>query len=222
MEQEMELSEYFPVWDQLSGDEQSRLRGAAQIRRADQGTVLQGGRGDCVGLVLVRQGRLRACSVSPEGRQVTLYRLLPGDICLFSASCMMRSLQTEILIEAERDTEFWLISPEVYRQVMEESAPLANFTNELMAGRLSEVMWLMEQIMWQSMDKRLATFLLEESGLEESDTLTLTHEQIAGHLGTAREVVSRMLKYFQEEGMVRLRRGAVELIAPEKLRQLAS
>ena len=221
MEQEMELSAYFPVWDQLSARQQNRLAGAAQIRKVEQGGILQEGRGDCLGLVLVRRGRLRACSASPEGRQITLYRLLPGDICLFSASCMMRSLQTEILLEAERDTEFWLINPEVYRQVMEESAPLANFTNELMAGRLSEVMWLVEQIMWQSMDKRLAAFLLEEAGLEESDTLTLTHEQIAGHLGTAREVVTRMLKYFQGEGMVRLRRGAVEILSREKLRQLA-
>ena len=80
-----------------------------------------------------------------------------------------------------------------------------------MATRFSEVMWLIEQIMWKSVDKRLANFLLEEAALENSDVLKLTHETIANHLGTAREVVTRMLRYFQNEGYVKLTRGAVEI-----------
>ena len=103
---------------------------------------------------------------------------------------------------------------------MQESAPLSNFTNEIMATRFSEVMWLMEQIMWKSFDKRLAAFLLEESTLEGDNTLKLTHETIANHLGTAREVVTRMLRYFQTEGMVKLARGTVEITDAEKLRQM--
>ena len=95
---------------------------------------------------------------------------------------------------------------------MEESAPLANYVNELMAARFSEVMWLIEQIMWKSVDKRLARFLLDETALEGADTLKLTHETIANHMGTAREVVTRMLRYFQNEGYVRLNRGSVEII----------
>src|SRR5699024_7622068 len=100
------------------------------------------------------------------GREITLYRLFERDICLFSASCMVRSLQFDISIEAERDSELLVISPEVYRRVMEQSAPLANYTNELMASRFSEVMWLVEQVLWKSFDRRLAAFLLEESALE--------------------------------------------------------
>jgi len=82
-------------------------------------------------------------------------------------------------------------------------------------------MWLMEQIMWKSFDKRLASFLLEESVLENSTSLKITHEKIANHMGTAREVVTRMLRYFQSEGMVKLTRGAVELIDEDKLEKLA-
>ena len=143
------------------------------------------------------------------------------DICLFSASCMMHSIQFDITIEAERDTDFWLIPTEVYKRMMETSAPLANYTNEIMASRFSEVMWLMEQIMWKSFDQRLAAFLLEEAGLEGSNQLKLTHEIIGNHLGSAREVVTRMLRYFQNEGMVKLSRGTVEILDPEKLRHLA-
>ena len=81
-------------------------------------------------------------------------------------------------------------------------------------------MWLMEQIMWKSFDKRLAAFLLEESRLEESPVLKITHEKIAAHLGTAREVVTRMLRYFQSEGMVKLTRGSIEIVDKTKLEQL--
>ena len=175
---------------------------------------------DCLGLLLIEQGQLRAYILSDEGREVTLYRLFNWDICLFSASCMINSLQFEITIEAEKDTALWIIPASIYQSVLQESAPLSNFTNEIMASRLSEVIQLMEQVMWKRVDKRLAAFLLEESALEESHTLKLTHETIANHLGTAREVVTRILHDFQNEGMVKLTRGTVELTDIQKLKQL--
>lgn len=175
---------------------------------------------DCIGLLLIRSGQLRAYILSDEGREITLYRLFEMDICLFSASCMMQNIQFEIIIAAEKDTEMWIIPPQIYKELMEESAPIANYTTQLMASRFSEVMWLIEQIMWQSFDKRLAAFLLEESALEETNTLKITHEKIGNHLGNAREVVTRMLRYFQNEGMVSLTRGAIEITDPKKLEYL--
>ena len=142
-------------------------------------------------------------------------------MCLFSSSCMMSSIQFDVTIQAEKESRFWVIPPDIYKALMEESAPVANYTNELISSRFSDVMWLMEQIMWKSFDQRLAGFLLEESDLEQSDVLRLTHEKIANHLGTAREVVTRMLRYFQSEGMVNLSRGAVELTDRERLAQLS-
>ena len=114
----------------------------------------------------------------------------------------------------------YIVPPDVYKSVMKESAAVANYTNEVMSTRLSDVMWLMEQVMFRSFDRRLAGFLLEESELDGTTVLKLTHEKIANHLGTAREVVTRMLRYFQSEGMVKLSRGTVELTAPDKLRAL--
>ena len=134
---------------------------------------------------------------------------------------MMPSIQFDITIQAEKDTTFWVIPPDVYKSLMEESASVANYTNELISSRFSDVMWLMEQIMWKSFDQRLAGFLLEESDLEQSDVLRMTHEKIANHLGTAREVVTRMLRYFQSEGMVNLSRGAVELTDKPRLAKLS-
>ena len=218
----MELSGGFPIWDKLTAQQRETLTAAAAVRFAKRGTLLHGGSGDCLGLLVVREGQLRAYILSEEGREITLYRLFQRDIFLFSAACAMGSLQLDIALEAEKDTEFFLIPPEVYRSVMEASAPLANYTNTLMAERFSQVMWLMEQVMWHSFDRRLAAFLLEESALEGSARLELTHERIAAHLGTAREVVTRMLRYFQSEGLVRLSRGAVELTDTAGLRRLSA
>ena len=100
---------------------------------------------------------------------------------------------------------------------MSESVQLSNYTNELMAERFSEVMWLIEQIMWKSLDKRVAAFLLDESAIEDSDELKITHETIANHLGTHREVITRMLRYFQSEGMVKLSRGSITILDKTKL-----
>ena len=216
----MEFQSCFPVWDRLSADQQSRILSNLVFREIKKGTVIHNGSADCTGLLLVKSGQLRAYILSDEGREITIYRLFDRDICLFSASCMLRSAQFDITIEAEKDTELWIIPTELYQQLMEESASVANYTNEIMAARFSEVMWLMEQILWKSLDKRVAAFLLEESAIEGGSLLKLTHETIANHLGTHREVITRMLRYFQGEGMVRLARGSVELLDRKSLELL--
>ena len=208
--------------DYFTADQQRWVSDSIQHRTIKKGTVVHNGSLDCAGLLLIESGQLRAYMLSDEGREITLYRLFDMDICLFSASCMMRSVQFEIIIQAEKDTQLWVIPPQVYKKLMEESAPVANYTNELMASRFSEVMWLVEQIMWKSLDKRLAAFLLEESAIEGTPTLKLTHEMIANHLGSHREVITRMLRYFQSEGMVRLSRGTVTLTDEDKLQALSN
>ena len=217
----MDVQSCFPVWDQLTEEQRTRILGHAVSRSVKKGTVLHSG-GDCTGLLAVRSGQLRAYMLSEEGREITLYRLFDRDICLFSASCMLRSAQFDITIEAEKDTGLWVIPAEVYRGVMEESAPAANYTNEIMAARFSEVMWLVEQILWKSMDRRVAAFLLEEAAIEGAARLSITHEAIAMHLGTHREVITRMLRYFQSEGLVKLSRGVVELLDEKRLAALGN
>ena len=217
----MDISSYFPIWDKLTPPQQRMVEDNLIRRQVSKGTVVHDGSADCSGLMLVRSGQLRAYLLSDEGREITLYRLFDMDICLFSASCVMQSVQFDIMIEAEKDSELWVIPPYIFQRLKNESAVMANYANDLMATRFSEVMWLMEQIMWKSFDKRLASFLLEEAVLEESNQLKITHETIGNHLGNPREVVTRMLRYFQSEGMVNLSRGAVEITDEKKLRTLA-
>ena len=197
----MKFEEYFPVIRKLTKEQQKRIQEAVTEKSVEKGTVLHDG--------------------AEEGREITLYRLFERDVCLFSASCMMSGIQFEVTIEAEKDTRVWVIPTKVWKQLNEESAVLANYTNELMADRFTNVMWLIEQIMWKSFDKRLAEFLLEEVSVEGTSLLKITHEVIGNHLGTAREVVTRMLRYFQSEGMVKLSRGMVEITDIAGLEEVA-
>ena len=218
----MNFQDYFPVWNRLTAAQQNQLLTGLTSRKAKKGTILHNGSADCTGLLLIKTGQLRAYILSDEGREITIYRLFDRDMCLFSASCILNSIQFEITITAEKDTEFWLIPSELYKNLLTESAPLANYTNELMAARFSDVMWLIEQVLWKSLDKRLAAFLLEEAAIEDSNELKITHEIIANHLGSHREVITRMLRYFQSDGIVKLSRGKITLLNPERLEELAS
>ena len=216
----MDFSDYFPIWDKLTADQQAQIRSVSDYQKVKSGTILHDGSPDCLGMLLVRSGQLRAYMLSEEGREITICRFFEMDICLFSASCVMPNMQFDILIEAEKDSEIWIIPACLYKNLMDESIAISNYSHNLITNHFSELMWLMDQIMWKSFDKRLAAFLLEESTLEGTDSLKLTHEKIANHMGTAREVVTRMLRYFQSEGMVKLTRGSVDIVDAKKLQKL--
>ena len=215
------LSEYFPFWNKLDEDDRRALESAA--RQAKLSVYERAGKNSdsCAGLLAVQSGRLRVYTVTETGKELTLYRLFEGDICLLSASCMFRSLQFSVRVEAEEVTQVIVLPTDAFHRVAEHSAPAANYVNELMASRFSEVMWKVEEILAKKMDSRLAGLLLEEAALSDGKTVTVTHERLAAHLGSAREVVTRLLKYLQDEGMVTLSRGKVEIADEARLSRLA-
>ena len=216
----MEFSEYLPIWDKLTAEQQQRIAEVVEYRKVKKGTHIHDSSAECLGLVMVRFGQLRAYILSEDGREITISRLFEYDVSLLSASCVMPDMQFNVMIEAEKDTEFWSIPACLFKNLVDESLAAANFSNSLISSNFSELMWLMEQIMWRSFDKRLAAFLLEEASIEGTDSLKITHEKIANHMGTAREVVTRMLRYFQSEGMVKLTRGTIEITDDKKLKTL--
>lgn len=216
----MNYLSYLPIFDKLTKPQQDALTSSSCVRKFEKNEILHNGSQDCTGLILVLSGQIRASTISDDGREITLYRLFERDICLFSASCIMNSIQFDITVTAEKDSEVLVIPSTVYKGIMEVSAPLANYTNEVMASRFSDVMWLIDQVMWKSFDKRLADFLLNESNIEGVDTLKITHETIGNHLGNPREVVTRMLKYFVNEGLVSLSRGTIKIIDKKGLKKI--
>lgn len=208
-------------WDDLDSAHREELSRQSLPSHFSKGEVLLPYADQCLGLMLVQSGQFRAFVLSPEGKEVTLYRLFDLDICLFSASCILNNIQFEIHIEAEKDTHALLIPAALYERLMAQSAPIANYTNQLIASRFSDVMWTLEQIMFKSMDSRIALALLEYANIEGTDDLALTHDAIARDLGTAREVVTRMLKYFSGEQLIELSRGRIRLLDIKRLREIA-
>ncbi|NLB61797.1 MAG: Crp/Fnr family transcriptional regulator [Clostridiales bacterium] len=213
----IELENLFPNWSSLTAEQQQLLFNSCKDKKYKKGQLLHGGLESCLGLLLVKSGVLRAYIISETGKEITLYRLFPKDMCLFSASCVMKNISFEMHIEASKDSEVCIIPTDTYQKLADNSIVIANYINELMATRFSDVMWILEQTLFTRFDSRLASFLIEETGIENSKTLTITHEEIAKHIGSAREVVSKMLKYFTHEGIVELSRGKIHITDMQKL-----
>lgn len=216
----MLLSEMLPFWNKLNEQERSLIADNTVLHYYKEGQNVHGRNENCTGVIAVKKGRLRVYLLSGEGKEVTLFRLLERDICLLSASCILKNISFDINVDAEESTELFIISPSVYEDIAENNPAAGNFMTELISMRFSEAMWVMEQILFMKMDKRLAMFLLEQASLEGGDTITLTHEQIAGHMGTAREVISRMLKYFSNEGIISVSRKGILILDRSRLIEL--
>lgn len=218
----MDATPFFqlPYWDALTEKEQNLVEENIRTLRFEKNALVLGG-GDCLGLLLVTKGRLRAYLLSEEGREVTVFRVGPGECCVLSASCVMSQIHFETHMEAEEESELLLLGSGVFRQLTEENVSIRCFLYEMAAERFSEVLWVMQQILFMGFDRRLALFLVEACRRAGGQQLKVTHEQIARDLGSAREVVTRMLRRFSEEGLVELGRGTVTAKAPEGLERLA-
>ena len=141
---------------------------------------------------------------------------------MLTASCIIKQITLDINIAAEKDSQVYIIAPDAFEKLRKRNFSADRFVYEISADRFSDVMWAMEQVLFYGLDRRLAIFLIDESRRQNSDTINLTHEQIAKYLGSAREVVSRMLKYLENDGIIQLSRGAVKILDKSKLRKLAS
>lgn len=214
------LTDLLPFYKKLPDLWKKRLLANAQQTKFQKGTLLHAGEERCSGLFILISGRVKAYMVTEAGKEITLFRLMNRDVCIFSASCLMKNITFDVHILTETEVEAIRIPAKLYDQMEKEVVSVANFTSDLISSRMSDVMWVLEQIVFMSFDKRLALFLLEQFQLEGTEHLIMTQEQIAANLGSAREVVSRMLKYFAKEGILEVVRGGVHLLSREKLIQL--
>ena len=218
---EHEFEAHLPFWPHLTADQRALLVSGTSRRSFRAGENVHGRTGDCTGILLVLSGELRSYFLSEDGREVTLYRLLPGSLCILSASCVLETITFDVSIDAEVDTELLVVRADVFNRLTKENIYMDRDVHKEAVARFSDVMWTMQQILFMKLDRRLAIFLAEEVLDRGTDTLRMTHDQIARHVGSAREVITRMLKYFAAEGLVELGRGTVTVTDPEGIRALA-
>ena len=139
---------------------------------------------------------------------------------MLSASCVLQSITFDVYIDAELPSDCYMINGMAFRSVSERVLEVKNYALEAAVQRFADVMWIMQQIVFMSMDKRLAIFLLDDVQKSGSNTITLTHEQIARHLGTAREVISRLLKHLAGDGVIEVTRKGIIILDKNKLRSI--
>ncbi len=211
--------EILPFWKEIPEADRNFICCNSVAVTYPKGTNIHNGN-DCSGVIFVRSGSLRLYIMSEEGRDITLYRLHTGDMCMLSASCVLQSITFDVFVDAEEDSECYVISGSAFADVSERNPNVRIFALETAVSRFSDVMWVMQQILFMSMDKRLAIFLADEAARTGSDVVSLTHEQIAKYMGSAREVVSRMLKYFSNENIVEVSRKGIKILDKKRLRSL--
>jgi CRP/FNR family transcriptional regulator len=207
-------------WERLNESEIEMIEKNISKVSYSKGYNLHSTDSDCLGVLLIKNGALRVYILSEDGREVTLFRLAPGDVCVLSASCILNSITFDVHIDAEIDTDAYLINIKAFSELSSKNVYVENFMYKNTVERFSDVMWAMEQILFMSFDKRLAIFLLDETAKTNSTDLYFTQEQIAKYIGSAREVVSRMLKVFQTNDILTQSRGVIHIIDKDKLRCL--
>ncbi|MGD1817589.1 MAG: Crp/Fnr family transcriptional regulator [Pleomorphochaeta sp.] len=214
---ESKLSKILPFYNKLRTSDKLVLDRVSS-KTFEKGTMLP----RCSGILCVLSGRLRVYIVNESGKEITLYRLLEGEVCVLSGSCGIRNISFEVHVKAEVETTLVTINSSMYHSLEDKYPEVTTFTNSVMAARLSDVMWTLEQVAFSSMDRRVASYLIEQRAITQCDDLSITHDEIARDLGTAREVISRMLKYFQNEGWIIQGRGRVSIIDYSALYDLSA
>ena len=212
--------ERLPFWKLLTDSEKELVQQNAVIRLYKKGTRVYSSERECLGMLFVMQGEMRTYLLSEEGREVTLFRIYPNDLCVLSASCVISQISFDTQMSAQKDTEALMIPPNIVLLLKEKNLSVRCFLYELATKRFSDVMWAMQQILFKRLDQRLALFLMQESQRLGTDTIHMTHEQIAQQISSAREAVARMLKQFSEDGLVELKRGAIRLLDQKGLKAL--
>lgn len=197
----------FPLFADLPAALLEELLAASQEIRVPAGTVLFDERQPCAGFPLVLEGDIRVTRAAPSGRGILLYRVAPGEGCILSGGCLLGNSAYSASGVAETDVVLLRIPPALFQKLMVESEPFRRFVFGMYGERLSEVMELVEAVAFQRLDARLAQLLIRRGPV-----LHATHQSLADELGSVREIVSRLLRSFEDRGWVRLERERVTVL----------
>lgn len=210
----------FSFWNHMTLKEQDMLLSNIRTLHYTEGTAVQSGERQCLGTLFILKGVLRVYLLSSQGKEATLYRLREGDICTLSASCMLSAITFDVQIDSETDCELLLLPAPVFSELMKNNVYLESFIYKLTAEHFSDVISGIERTFFLTLPQRIAAFLLDESAETGSDTLSLTKENLARSIGSAREAVSRALKQLVTEECIEVGRGTIHIKNKSRLYQM--
>ena len=202
------VTDRFPDLDKLSLENQEILDRGIQVMSAPEGTVMFSEGSECKGYVMLLEGSVRVQKTSEDGREITLYRVEAGESCIMTTTCLVSNDQYGAEGIAETDITLAIVPPITLNLLLGKSDKFRNFVFEVYAKRMSMLMMLVEEVVFKKLDKRLAKLLLDKNRPD----FDVTHQELATELGSVREVVSRQLKVFERQGLVKLGRGMISVI----------
>jgi len=169
----------------------------------------------CENYIVVTAGKVKVFARSEDGREIVLYRIQPGEVCVLTTSCLMGNARYSAEGVTETEVTAHIISQTEFNKLLASSEPFRQFVFHNFGHRLSDLMLQIEQIAFDSIEKRICQFICQHA--DSLQTLHTTHQAIAEEIGSAREVVSRCLKKLEKQGIVELHRGSIKLLRPEAL-----
>ena len=211
----MTLIDLYPVLQELPTALRSRLADAVQPMTVPAGAVLFDEHQPCQGFPFVLAGSIRVVKLAANGRELPLYKVLPGESCIITSSCLLGHADYNARGVTESETTLVLLPRALFDEMLDVTA-FRDFVFDLFAERISELMQLVEEVAFRKLDQRLANLLLGKGR-----QLHTTHQQLADELGSVREIVSRLLKGFAAQGLVALGREQIEILDPAGLRKIA-
>lgn len=211
----MTLAELYPVIETLPAALQARFAATTQPMTVPAGTVLFDERQPCQGFPFVLAGVIRVVKLAANGRELPLYKVMPGESCIITSSCLLGHHDYNARGVAAKETTLAMLPRQLFEEMLGEPG-FRTFVFHLFAERIAELMQLVEEVAFRKLDQRLANMLLGRGRL-----LQVTHQHLADELGSVREMVSRLLKGFAEQGLVRLGREQIEILDPAGLRRIA-
>lgn len=203
---------YFPFWPQLTEEERRRAEAQLHEIHFSAGDVVHSLGRDCLGLLLVKRGALRAFLLSEEGREATVAWVRAGEVCVLSAGCVLQALEWDVEIDAEEDSDVVQLPSGTLSALMRGNPQVESYVYKAAAARFSDVMGAVERLLFSSLEQRVAAYLLDEAARLGTEELRLTQEQLARHIGSAREAVTRTLKQMAKEGLLEVFRGGIRIV----------
>ena len=207
----------YPSLDGLPGDRLNALLQPQVVMQVPAGAMIFAEHQPCQGFPLLLEGSIKVVKQSSSGRELMLYRVAPGGSCIITSSCLLGHSDYNARGIAESPLSMLLLPGPVFGQLMLDHAPFRDFVFHLFAERIGELMQLVEEVAFARLDQRLARLLLARN----DSVLNVTHQQLADELGSVREIVSRLLKGFADQGLVTLGREQINLLDRDGLKLLA-
>jgi CRP/FNR family transcriptional regulator len=211
------LLQQYPMLHELPAADRAGLLAAASVMHLPAGTVMFDENQPCQGFPLLLSGNIRVIKAAPNGRELQLYRVMPGESCILTSSCLLGNTRYHARGIAEQDLELVLLPAATFHTLLGQQKAFRSYVFHLFSDRLTDLMQLVSAVAFQKLDQRLAALLVAKP-----TPIHITHQALADELGSVREIISRLLKNFAEQGWIKLGREQIEIVDAAALKKFSA